>query len=108
MVDQFRRIHLLQYALIEHRDPVGHRKGFLVITGEIGSGKTTMLNCLSMFIKPELKVVSVEDTAELNLPHENWVPGLTREGFGGKSASRQAVEAARLAQDVALGLQREG
>jgi len=37
-----------------------------------------MLNCLSMFIKPELKIVSVEDTAELNLPHENWIPSVAR------------------------------
>jgi flagellar protein FlaI len=35
-----------------------------------------------MFIKPGLKLVSVEDTAELNLPHENWIPSVTRTGFG--------------------------
>ncbi len=50
------------------------------VGGGIASGKTTMLNCLSMFIKPELKIVSVEDTAELNLPHENWIPSVARLG----------------------------
>ncbi len=35
-----------------------------------------------MFIKPGLKIVSVEDTAELNLPHENWIPSVVRTGFG--------------------------
>jgi flagellar protein FlaI len=35
-----------------------------------------------MFIKPEMKVVSVEDTQELNLPHENWIPSVVRLGFG--------------------------
>jgi flagellar protein FlaI len=35
-----------------------------------------------MFIKPGLKLVSVEDTAELNLPHENWIPSVARTGFG--------------------------
>jgi len=35
-----------------------------------------------MFIKPEQKIVSVEDTAELNLPHENWIPSVVRTGFG--------------------------
>ena len=34
-----------------------------------------------MFIKPEYKIVSVEDTAELNLPHENWIPSVVRSGF---------------------------
>jgi flagellar protein FlaI len=41
-----------------------------------------MLNCLSMFIKPDLKVVSIEDTPELNLPHENWIPAVTRAHIG--------------------------
>ena len=54
----------------------------VLVTGGVASGKTTMLNCLSMFIKPEMKVVSVEDTAELNLPHENWIPSVVRSGFG--------------------------
>jgi flagellar protein FlaI len=53
------------------------------VGGGIAAGKTTMLNCLSMFIKPDLKVVSIEDTPELNLPHENWIPAATRAHFGG-------------------------
>jgi flagellar protein FlaI len=53
-----------------------------LVAGGVASGKTTMLNCLSMFIKPEMKVVSVEDTQELNLPHENWIPSVVRLGFG--------------------------
>lgn len=56
----------------------------VLVTGGAASGKTTMLNCLSMFIKPELKVISVEDTAELNLPHENWIPAVVRSGSGSK------------------------
>ncbi len=50
----------------------------VLVTGGVATGKTTTLNCLSMFIKPEFKVVSVEDTAELNLPHENWIPSVAR------------------------------
>jgi len=53
-----------------------------LVCGGIASGKTTTLNCLSMFIKPDLKIVSIEDTPELNLPHENWVPTNTRTHFG--------------------------
>jgi len=60
---------------------IENRASFLV-AGGVASGKTTLLNCLSMFIKPGLKVVSVEDTAELNLPHENWIPSVARTGFG--------------------------
>jgi len=54
----------------------------ILVAGGVASGKTTILNCFSMFIKPGLKLVSVEDTAELNLPHENWIPSVTRTGFG--------------------------
>lgn len=54
----------------------------ILVAGGVASGKTTMLNCLSMFIKPEMKIVSVEDTQELNLPHENWIPSVARLGFG--------------------------
>ena len=60
---------------------IENRASFLV-AGGVASGKTTILNCFSMFIKPGLKLVSVEDTAELNLPHENWIPSVARTCFG--------------------------
>lgn len=58
----------------------------MLVCGGTASGKTTTLNAVLLFIPPQMKIVSIEDTRELNLPHENWVPGLTREGFGGKSS----------------------
>ncbi|HUV98076.1 MAG TPA: type II/IV secretion system ATPase subunit, partial [Candidatus Paceibacterota bacterium] len=63
----------------------------VLVAGGVASGKTTMLNCLSMFIKPELKIVSVEDTAELNLPHENWIPSIVRTGFGNEERGSGAI-----------------
>ena len=50
----------------------------ILISGGVASGKTSLLNALSLFIKPELKIVSIEDTAELLLPHPHWVPGVAR------------------------------
>ncbi|MDG6222509.1 MAG: type II/IV secretion system ATPase subunit [Candidatus Bathyarchaeota archaeon] len=58
----------------------------ILVAGGIAAGKTTLLNCLSMLIKPDLKVVSIEDTPELNLPHENWIPAATRTIFGNKES----------------------
>ena len=43
------------------------------VSGETASGKTTFLNAITTFIPPENKIVSIEDTPELNLPHRNWV-----------------------------------
>lgn len=54
----------------------------ILIAGGTASGKTTTLNVLSMFILPDLKIVSIEDTRELNLPHKNWIPSVTRTAFG--------------------------
>jgi len=53
-----------------------------LFAGGTASGKTTSLNALSLFIPPQSKIVSVEETREINLPHPNWIPGLTRVGFG--------------------------
>jgi len=50
----------------------------MLISGGVATGKTSLLNALSLFIKPELKIVSIEDTAELLLPHPHWVPGVAR------------------------------
>jgi flagellar protein FlaI len=53
----------------------------VLITGGAGTGKTTLLNSLLMFVPTEAKVITIEDTRELNIPHENWVPSVTRSGF---------------------------
>jgi archaeal flagellar protein FlaI len=54
------------------------KKLALIVAGGTASGKTTTLNAISMFIGPGQKVISVEDTPELNLPHENWIQSVTR------------------------------
>ena len=51
----------------------------ILIAGGTASGKTTVLNAIAMFIPPESKIVSIEDTREINLLHQNWIPSLTRE-----------------------------
>ena len=54
----------------------------MMIIGGVATGKTSFLNVLSMFIPPEAKIISIEDTRELQLPHENWIPSASRIGFG--------------------------
>lgn len=54
----------------------------ILIVGGTATGKTSFLNSICMFIPPEAKIVSIEDTRELRFPHEHWIPGLARTGFG--------------------------
>jgi archaeal flagellar protein FlaI len=54
----------------------------LLIAGGTASGKTTLLNAIAFFIAPEARVVSIEDTRELNLPRENWLPSVVRSATG--------------------------
>ncbi len=53
----------------------------MLISGGTASGKTTTLNAIASFIHPSNKIVSIEDTPELNLPHENWIPSISRQTF---------------------------
>jgi len=53
-----------------------------LIAGGTASGKTSTLNAISLFIPRESKIVSIEETREINLPHPNWIPGVVRSGFG--------------------------
>src|SRR5437879_482721 len=54
----------------------------MMVCGGTASGKTATLNSAALFIRPGAKIVSIEDTREINLPHENWIPGVTRSGVG--------------------------
>ena len=50
--------------------------------GGVASGKTTMLNGLSTFIAPDAKIITIEDTPEVQLHHENWIRAVTRPSTG--------------------------
>ena len=64
----------------------------LMIVGGTASGKTTLLNALAFFISQENRVVSIEDTRELNLPRENWLPSVVRGGVGGGEDAAGGVD----------------
>lgn len=54
----------------------------IMVLGGTAAGKTTALNALACLIKPGSKIITIEETAELNLPHENWVSLIARQSYG--------------------------
>ena len=66
-------------------------KRSILVSGGTATGKTTFLNVLCSFIPPEYKIVSIEDTAELNLMHPNWIQSITRMGFGTTDSTASSV-----------------
>ncbi len=57
----------------------------MMIIGATGAGKTTALNAVACLSRPNSKIISVEEVAEINLPHENWTSTIARGGFGTES-----------------------
>jgi flagellar protein FlaI len=65
----------------------------VMVLGGTAAGKTTALNALACLIKPGSKIMTIEETAELNLSHENWVSLIARQsyGLGGSSVGEVAL-----------------
>lgn len=75
---RFRTISIYEAAYLWY---VVENNSTMLVAGGTASGKTTLLNSLSSFIRPGQKIVSIEDTHELNLLHENWIPAVSRQNF---------------------------
>ncbi len=54
----------------------------IMVLGGTAAGKTTALNALACLVKPGNKIITIEETAELNLPHDNWVSLISRQSYG--------------------------
>ena len=66
---------------------IEHGKSILV-SGGTATGKTTFLNVLSMFIRPNMKIVSIEDTPELRFSHPHWISEVARQPISDVSGKK--------------------
>ncbi|MBN2094688.1 MAG: type II/IV secretion system ATPase subunit [Candidatus Aenigmarchaeota archaeon] len=64
----------------------------ILIIGGSGAGKTTLLNVIATFIPEKSKVVSIEDTREIKLFHENWTATVARASIGGMRLGEVGLE----------------
>jgi len=75
----------------------------IIVSGGTGSGKTTLLNILSQYIPSNERVITIEDSAELKLSHENLVPLEARpaniEGKGRITIRDLVINALRMRPD---------
>lgn len=83
--EPFTPIHLIEFGtmpplLLAYLWLSVENKQSILVSGGTATGKTTILNALSLFAPPTAKIVSIEDTPEINLPHEHWLPMISREG----------------------------
>jgi flagellar protein FlaI len=82
--DPFTPVDLIQYGTFSVEQmaylwlAIENNKS-LIFAGGTASGKTTSMNAVSMFIPPRAKVLTIEDTRELSLYHDNWLSSVTRE-----------------------------
>lgn len=89
-------IELIQYGTISYEmaaymSIIIQDQMNVFVSGETASGKTTLLNALATFLPPESKVVSIEDTPEIQVPHPNWIRGVTRGSTKSSDASEVSM-----------------
>lgn len=63
----------------------------IMVVGGTATGKTTFLNAILSFVSPEKKIVTIEDTKELNLKHENWISTVSRTFSGSLSKQGSSI-----------------
>ena len=69
----------------------------IFVSGETASGKTTLLNAITTFINPNAKIVTIEDTPEVQVPHPNWTREVVRGSADNTGASVTMMDLLRAA-----------
>ncbi|MFP2769686.1 CpaF family protein [Oceanisphaera sp. KMM 10153] len=103
----------LDKAMLNFMELAVTRRCNILVSGGTGTGKTTMLNMLSQIVCPAERIVTIEDTAELQLKHEHVVRLETRppnaDGYGEIAARDLVRNALRMRPDrIILGEIRGG
>jgi flagellar protein FlaI len=97
-IRKFKEIPLTPIDLIDYKSMSSEMAAYfwmaiedgasILFCGGTASGKTTALNALMLFIPASHKIISIEDTREVNIPHKNWIAGTTRRGFAASDENK--------------------
>ena len=87
----------LTYEMAAYLSLACHHGMNMFIAGETASGKTTLMNAITTFLPATDKIVSIEDTPELQVPHPNWIRGVVRSSTGESGASVDMFDLLRAA-----------
>jgi flagellar protein FlaI len=101
-IRKFKEIPLTPVDLIEYKSMSSEMAAYfwmaiedgasILFCGGTASGKTTALNALMLFIPASHKIISIEDTREVNIPHKNWIAGTTRKGFAASDENKTGID----------------
>jgi flagellar protein FlaI len=72
----------LDYKIASYLWMLMENRSSTIVVGATASGKTTMLNALLTMVRPNLKIVTIEEVQEINIPNQNWIPMVSRPSFG--------------------------
>ena len=91
-------LNMLDYTMAAYLSFMMREGMNVFVCGETASGKTTLLNAVTTFINPNAKIVTIEDTPEVQVPHLNWtrevVRGSTRDTSGSAVTMMDLLKAA--------------
>lgn len=98
----------LDYTMAAYLSIVMEEGMNLFVAGETASGKTTLLNAMTTFVPINNKIVSIEDTPELQVPHKNWIREVSQMSQTEKGASVTMFQLLRAAlrqrpNDIVIG-----
>jgi archaeal flagellar protein FlaI len=74
-------LNLLNHEMAAYAWYLMQNRATAIVVGATGAGKTTLLNALLTLTRLTTKIVTIEEVQEINIPHSNWAPLVSRESY---------------------------
>ncbi len=74
-------LNLISHEMAAYAWYLMQNRATAIVVGATGAGKTTLLNALLTLTRLTTKIVTIEEVQEVNIPHSNWAPLVSRESY---------------------------